>query len=290
MADGRSASLWAGERHAARRAIATSAPARTTNPASKPRRSSRYARRWSFTLVKFPIQKSRSGSGGRDMRGMPQCVVHISNRATRSCACQSIWEAGGRSVVASWPADEAGSIGSKSSTCANSAKRPAATSQGSASRAADRRDSSFLIYQRLHGAWLTPRYNKAAFRDHTSALAPAVLAPPSVHVSRGRHLLRIDYRHAPSPARRPHLRRACLSTRLGRWRQTQPESPSLSRNNRCTGASTSNARVATIRLPHGAAGARLACPACPVRSRQGRRDPDPAPPGRRALAAELRLV
>lgn len=64
----------------------------------------------------------------------------------------------------------------------------------------------FLLYQRLHGAWLTPRYNKAAFRDHPSALAPAALAPPSVHVSHRRHLLRIDYQHTPSPARRRVLR------------------------------------------------------------------------------------
>jgi hypothetical protein len=64
----------------------------------------------------------------------------------------------------------------------------------------------FLLYQRLHGAWLTPRYNKAAFRDHPSALAAGALAPPSVHVCHGRHLLRIDYRHAPSPGRRRVLR------------------------------------------------------------------------------------
>lgn len=64
----------------------------------------------------------------------------------------------------------------------------------------------FLIYQRLHGAWLTPRYNRAAFRDHPSALAPAVLAEPAVCVRHGRHMLRIDYRHRPSPARRRVLR------------------------------------------------------------------------------------
>lgn len=65
----------------------------------------------------------------------------------------------------------------------------------------------FLLYQRLHGPWLTPRYNTAAFRGHPSALATGALAPPSVHVSHGRHLLQIDYRHAPSPARRRVLRR-----------------------------------------------------------------------------------
>jgi hypothetical protein len=64
----------------------------------------------------------------------------------------------------------------------------------------------FLLYQRLHGAWLTPRYNKAAFRDHPSALAPAVLAEPALRVRHGRHLLTIDYQHAPSPGRRRVLR------------------------------------------------------------------------------------
>jgi hypothetical protein len=65
----------------------------------------------------------------------------------------------------------------------------------------------FLLYQRLHGAWLTPRYNKAAFRDHPSALAPAALAEPAVRVRHRRHLLSIDYRHAPSPGRRRVLHR-----------------------------------------------------------------------------------
>lgn len=64
----------------------------------------------------------------------------------------------------------------------------------------------FLLYQRLHGAWLTPRYDKAAFRDHPSALAPAVLAKPAVRVRHGRHLLSIDYRHTPTPGRRRVLR------------------------------------------------------------------------------------
>jgi hypothetical protein len=65
----------------------------------------------------------------------------------------------------------------------------------------------FLLYQRLHGAWLTPRYNRAAFRDHPSALAPASLAEPVVHVEHTRSSLAIDYRHTPSPARRHVLRR-----------------------------------------------------------------------------------
>jgi len=65
----------------------------------------------------------------------------------------------------------------------------------------------FLLYQRFHGAWLTPHYNRAAFRDHPSALAPASLAEPIVHVEPTRSSLAIDYRHTPSPARRHGLRR-----------------------------------------------------------------------------------
>ncbi|MGH4014749.1 MAG: hypothetical protein ACRDSL_12650 [Pseudonocardiaceae bacterium] len=65
----------------------------------------------------------------------------------------------------------------------------------------------FLLYQRLHGAWLTPYYNCAAFRDHPSALAPASLAEPVVHVEHSGSSLAIDYRHTSSPARRHVLRR-----------------------------------------------------------------------------------
>lgn len=65
----------------------------------------------------------------------------------------------------------------------------------------------FLLYQRLHGAWLTPHYNRAAFRDHPAALAPASLAAPVVHVEHRGLALAIDYRHAPSPARQHVLRR-----------------------------------------------------------------------------------
>lgn len=49
---------------------------------------------------------------------------------------------------------------------------------------------------------------------------------------------------------------------------------------------TLTARVTATCLPHRAAGVRLACPARPVRSRQGHRDLDPAPSGRRAPAAD----
>lgn len=65
----------------------------------------------------------------------------------------------------------------------------------------------FLLYQRLHGAWLTPFHNQAAFRDHPSALAPAVLAEPVVRVRPSRDLLRIDYTHVPGPGRSHVVRR-----------------------------------------------------------------------------------
>ena len=65
----------------------------------------------------------------------------------------------------------------------------------------------FLLYQRLHGAWLTPHYNGAAFHDHPSALAPASLAEPVVRMQHGGLSLAIDYRHMPSTARRHVLRR-----------------------------------------------------------------------------------
>lgn len=65
----------------------------------------------------------------------------------------------------------------------------------------------FLLYQRLHGAWLTPHYNGAAFRDHPSVLALASLTEPVVHVEYSRPSLAIDYRHTLSAARRHVLRR-----------------------------------------------------------------------------------
>jgi hypothetical protein len=65
----------------------------------------------------------------------------------------------------------------------------------------------FLLYQRLHGAWLTPHYNIAAFRDHPAALTPMIFAEPVVRIEHHGSLLAIDYRHAPSPARRHVLRR-----------------------------------------------------------------------------------
>lgn len=60
----------------------------------------------------------------------------------------------------------------------------------------------FLLYQRLHGAWLTPHYNPAAFRDHPSALTLASLTEPVVHVAQSGPALVIDYRHTPTSTRR----------------------------------------------------------------------------------------
>jgi hypothetical protein len=61
----------------------------------------------------------------------------------------------------------------------------------------------FLWYQRLHGGWLVPTYNAAAFVDHPKAISGRRRNRPVVHVCRdGRHGVRIDYRHDPSPARR----------------------------------------------------------------------------------------
>lgn len=65
----------------------------------------------------------------------------------------------------------------------------------------------FLLYQRLHGAWLTPRYNRTAYRDHPSALAAALLAEPAVRVRHCRQLLSIDYLYAPTPGRCHVVRR-----------------------------------------------------------------------------------
>jgi hypothetical protein len=65
----------------------------------------------------------------------------------------------------------------------------------------------FLLYQRLHGAWLTPKYNPAAFRDHPAALAPSSIPPSAVSVTMRASSLTIDYRHAPSAARQHVIRR-----------------------------------------------------------------------------------
>lgn len=65
----------------------------------------------------------------------------------------------------------------------------------------------FLLYQRLHGAWLTPLHHQGAFLDHPSALDPASLVEPRVHVEYRGSTLVINYRHAPSPTRQYVMRR-----------------------------------------------------------------------------------
>lgn len=65
----------------------------------------------------------------------------------------------------------------------------------------------FLLYQRLHGAWLTPKYNPSAFRDHPASLSTATLAQPTVRIGGGESELVIDYQHTPTAARRHVLRR-----------------------------------------------------------------------------------
>lgn len=61
----------------------------------------------------------------------------------------------------------------------------------------------FLWYQRLQGGWLVPTYNPAAFADHPRTLSIRSYNQPAVRVERdGRHAVRIDYHHQPSPARR----------------------------------------------------------------------------------------
>ncbi|MET7469064.1 hypothetical protein ABZS35_10000 [Micromonospora sp. NPDC005599] len=64
----------------------------------------------------------------------------------------------------------------------------------------------FLWYQRLHGAWLVPHYNTAAYADHTMALAEAV--EPTVRLKRlSDRSVGIDYQHQPSPARQQAITR-----------------------------------------------------------------------------------
>jgi hypothetical protein len=65
----------------------------------------------------------------------------------------------------------------------------------------------FLLYQRLHGAWLTPTYNPAAFRDHPDALTPPSIPAPAVSTTLRASSLAIDYRHVPSAARQHVIRR-----------------------------------------------------------------------------------
>lgn len=66
----------------------------------------------------------------------------------------------------------------------------------------------FLLYQRLHGAWLTPSYNPAAYRDHPSALETSIRPAPNVDIRRHHdRAISINYTHRPSPARLHLMRR-----------------------------------------------------------------------------------
>jgi hypothetical protein len=66
----------------------------------------------------------------------------------------------------------------------------------------------FLCYQHLHGGWLVPTYNRAAFGDHPAVIAGRHLNQPTVHIrSGGTGEVSIDYRHTPSPARRHAITR-----------------------------------------------------------------------------------
>ncbi|MDM4722801.1 hypothetical protein QTQ03_25550 [Micromonospora sp. WMMA1363] len=64
----------------------------------------------------------------------------------------------------------------------------------------------FLWYQRLHAAWLVPRYNPGAFTDHQRALADAV--KPQLRLARPTaRTITIDYQHRPSAPRQHTLAR-----------------------------------------------------------------------------------
>jgi hypothetical protein len=51
----------------------------------------------------------------------------------------------------------------------------------------------FLLYQRLHGAWLTPKYNPAAFRDHPAALDASSMPQAAIRTTLRASSLSIDY-------------------------------------------------------------------------------------------------
>lgn len=61
----------------------------------------------------------------------------------------------------------------------------------------------FLWYQHLQGGWLVPTYNPAAFVDHSHTWACREQNRPAVSIERMAHdVVRIDYHHLASPARR----------------------------------------------------------------------------------------
>jgi hypothetical protein len=65
----------------------------------------------------------------------------------------------------------------------------------------------FLTYQRLHGPWLTPRYNPAAYTGRDGALQATKHVRHDLQVRSDTAGLRIDYEHQPSPARRHAMTR-----------------------------------------------------------------------------------
>ncbi|MFI2486862.1 hypothetical protein ACH47X_08130 [Promicromonospora kroppenstedtii] len=59
----------------------------------------------------------------------------------------------------------------------------------------------FLMYQVLHGAWLTPRYNRDAYEDHPEALHRSMFRRPRFHAERSDTGLTITYTFDPGPVR-----------------------------------------------------------------------------------------
>jgi hypothetical protein len=62
--------------------------------------------------------------------------------------------------------------------------------------------ANFLLYQRLHGPWLTPHYNPDAYTDHPTARAARAQADHAMSIRLQDNGIRIEYRLAPSHARR----------------------------------------------------------------------------------------
>ncbi|WP_020014159.1 hypothetical protein [Promicromonospora sukumoe] len=59
----------------------------------------------------------------------------------------------------------------------------------------------FLMYQVLHGAWLTPRYNRDAFDDHPEALHSSVFHRPRIYTEQSDTGLAITYAFDPGAVR-----------------------------------------------------------------------------------------
>lgn len=59
----------------------------------------------------------------------------------------------------------------------------------------------FLMYQVLHGTWLTPRYNRNAYEDHAEALHRSMFRRPRVYAEQSAAGLTITYAFTPGPVR-----------------------------------------------------------------------------------------